>query len=90
MQRPLPDRRMAKPLLPRALPDVDRAGGAVRRRLSSQLHDALEGASTRFCSVRRIWIMSNDNYLMLQSSIIFLLLFLVGTTAIIQHPGWFQ
>jgi hypothetical protein len=34
--------------------------------------------------------MSNDYYLMLQTSIICLLLFLVGMTAMVQHPIWFQ
>jgi 3-oxoacyl-[acyl-carrier protein] reductase len=32
---------------------------------------------------------SNDDYLTLQASIIFFLIFLVGTIAIIQHPEWF-
>ena len=34
--------------------------------------------------------MSNDYYWMLQTSIICLLLFLVGMTAMVQHPTWFQ
>ena len=35
-------------------------------------------------------ICANEHCLMLQASIICLLLFLVGTAAIIQHPAWFQ
>jgi hypothetical protein len=34
--------------------------------------------------------MSNNHYLLLQASIICLLLLFVGTTAMIQHPAWFQ
>jgi hypothetical protein len=34
--------------------------------------------------------MTNDHYLMLQTGIICVLLFLVATTAVMQHPGWFQ
>jgi hypothetical protein len=34
--------------------------------------------------------MTSDRYLMLQASIILLLLFLVGTTTVVQHPAWFQ
>jgi hypothetical protein len=33
--------------------------------------------------------MSNEHCLMLQANIC-LLVFLVGTAAMIQHPGWFQ
>jgi hypothetical protein len=29
------------------------------------------------------------NYLLLQISVICVLLFLIGTTAIVQHPDWF-
>ena len=39
---------------------------------------------------RSIYAMSNEHCLMLQANIICLLLFLVGTAAMIQHPGWFQ
>jgi hypothetical protein len=39
---------------------------------------------------RSIYAMSNEHCLMLQASIICLLLFLVGTAAMIQHPAWFQ
>jgi hypothetical protein len=34
--------------------------------------------------------MSNEHCLMLQANIICRLVFLVGTAAMIQHPGWFQ
>jgi hypothetical protein len=33
--------------------------------------------------------MRNDDYLMLQTYMICLLLALIGTTAIIRHPDWF-
>jgi len=34
--------------------------------------------------------MSKNDYLALQAYIIGILLFLISTTAIIQHPEWFQ
>ena len=34
--------------------------------------------------------MTNDPYLMLRTGIICVLFLLVGTTAVIQHPGWVQ
>jgi hypothetical protein len=32
----------------------------------------------------------DQDYLALQASIIWVLLFLVGTTALFQHPDWFR
>jgi hypothetical protein len=33
---------------------------------------------------------SDQDYLTLQASIICVLLFLIGTAALIQHPAWFR
>jgi hypothetical protein len=33
---------------------------------------------------------NDTDYLSLQASIICLLLFILGTTTIVQHPEWFQ
>lgn len=40
--------------------------------------------------LRSIYAMSNEHCLMLQANIICLLLFLVRTAAMIQHPAWVQ
>jgi hypothetical protein len=55
-----------------------------------QLDAAIKGESKRSAASRRFCVMHDDHYLMMQASIICLLLFLGGTTAVIQHPGWFQ
>ena len=34
--------------------------------------------------------MGNDSYSVLQANIVCLLLFLIATTAVVQHPSWFQ
>jgi hypothetical protein len=34
--------------------------------------------------------MNGDSYLAFQTLIICVLLFLVGTTAVVEHPEWFQ
>jgi hypothetical protein len=49
-----------------------------------------KGASEPSTAFRRMYVMNDDHYLILQANIIFLLLFLVGTTTVIQHPEWFQ
>jgi hypothetical protein len=43
-----------------------------------------------FYDARKFCAMTDDVYLMLQTGIICFLLALVSTTALIQHPGWFQ
>jgi hypothetical protein len=89
---PSPNHCMASPLPP--------ARFSGRRRLSrrhnvspAQLAGRNALTNAHLCILRtsrKFCAMTNDHYLMLQTGIICILFFLVGTTTVIQHPGWFQ
>jgi hypothetical protein len=42
------------------------------------------------CSLKATSPMGDDDHSVLQANIICLLLFLIATTAVVQHPSWFQ
>jgi len=57
---------------------------------------AASGAQARAALGKRfhfadiVCFMNGDSYLAFQTLIICVLLFLVGTTAVVEHPEWFQ
>jgi hypothetical protein len=71
---------MVDPIPPGVFVDVDRSRREQEHAAGSLLKVRRSGASA----------VNNDYNLMLQTSIICLLLFLVGMTAMVQHPTWFQ
>ena len=65
-------------ILAACLPYDDR-GGRGRRPVLSWVVAIMSGC-----------VMNDQQYLTVQATVICLLLFLVGTTALIQHPTWFE